>query len=160
MRKTAFLVLNVVGLLALAAPAAAEKPKDDDIGTRPAGAPVMVEGALQGDTNQQQVQRQQIVPDRAQDACGTPDCRAQNPQPVDRDLVVAEDPPKNWYVLDAGLRTHRDTFIGVATLSAAQSRTERFYGAASLALIRNDAGSHFGVPDHEKCAEPPWSMGQ
>jgi hypothetical protein len=122
MRNAAFLVLNVVGTLALATPAAAENAQKDDIGTRPAHAPLLVDGAEPSGEKL-----------RLED------------HPPPRDLVVAQEPPKDWYVLDAGLRTHRDTFVGLATLALAQSRTERLYGVTSLALIRNDAGSHFGL---------------
>jgi len=128
MRKT-LLASNLVIGAALAAPTALARGSEDDIGTRPAGAAIVAEGDLGGSKTKQAPDAQVV----------------QQEQGPRRDLVVAEERPKDWYLLDAGLRTHRDTFIGLASLSAAQSRNERFYGALSLALIRNDAGSHFGA---------------
>lgn len=137
--RRAFLVSKVLSGVLLAATAARAGGAKDDIGTRPAGAAVVAEGALAGDAGGQ------TPPPKLADQppCSGVECAPAAPPP--RDLVVAEERPSNWYVLDAGLRTHRDTFIGLASLAAAQSRTERFYGVASLALIRNDAGSHFGL---------------
>lgn len=61
------------------------------------------------------------------------------------DAPIATDPPGDWAVLHGGLRPTLGTFGGIATLAVAHARTERFYGAASLSLIRNDAGTHVGA---------------
>src|SRR5262245_57859001 len=62
-----------------------------------------------------------------------------------RDAPVAKDPPGDWYVAHAGLRPHLGTFGGLGTFALAHGRTERFYGALSLSIVRNDAGTHVGA---------------
>ena len=131
--RRAFLVSKVLSGVLLAATAARAGGAKDDIGTRPAGAAVVAEGALAGDAGGQ------TPPPKLADQppCSGVECAPAAPPP--RDLVVAEERPSNWYVLDAGLRTHRDTFIGLASMAAVLVAGIR--GKASY----DDSGRRFGL---------------
>lgn len=125
---------------------------DDDFGTTPArsatpeaAAPAKPpQAAEKGSGEAMPVAREQVESRKA-DVLGLDDEDVSGAGAVPRrrrEAPLATDPPRDWAVAYAGLRPRLGTFGGLLTLGAAQSRIERFYGAASFATVRNDAGTN------------------
>ena len=62
-------------------------------------------------------------------------------------VTEAPAPAHDWALLHAGIRPRLATFGGIATLAVAQGRVHHFYGVASFATVRQDAGVFVGATE-------------
>src|SRR5580700_4158624 len=61
--------------------------------------------------------------------------------------MEAPAPAYDWALLHAGIRPRLATFAGIGTLAVAQGRVHHFYGVASFATVRQDAGVFVGATE-------------